>query len=148
MTSFFLAFLSCTRHQKSCTRQHFLCVSHVCHLCFTHPNSHDFTPLFHKSKNKENPWKHWVSKGFEVLWYSVLNYLFEFSVYRLYRVISLKIVYIVRFCFAKIEYRCRKFMLFHKMLHQICTKIFAPTQRKKTIKNSSVIFVSHCYLRI
>ena len=68
------------------------------------------------------------------------NYLLEFSVYRLYRVISLKIVYIVRFCFAKIEYRCRKFMLFHKMLHQICTKIFAPTQSKKAIKNSSVIF--------
>ncbi len=48
----------------------------------------------------------------------------EFSVYRLYRVISLKIVYIVRFCFAKIEYRCKKFMLFHKVLHQICTKSF------------------------
>ncbi len=60
--------------------------------------------------------------------------------YRLYRVISLKIVYIVRFCVAKIEYRCRKFMLFHKMLHQICTKIFAPTQSKEAIKNSSVIF--------
>ena len=46
--------------------------------------------------------------------------------YRLYRVISLKIVYIVQFCFAKFEYRCKKFMSFHKMLHQICTKIFAP----------------------
>ena len=63
--------------------------------------------------------------------------------YRLYRVISLKIVYIVVFCIAKIEYRCKKFMLFHKVLHQICTKIFAPTQSKKTIKNSSVIFLFH-----
>lgn len=60
--------------------------------------------------------------------------------YRLYRVISLKIVYIVRFCFTKIEYRFKKFMLFYKVLHQICTKIFAPTQSKKAIKNSSVIF--------
>ena len=60
--------------------------------------------------------------------------------YRLYRVISFKIVYIVRFCFAKIEYRCKKFVPFHKMLHQICTKIIAPTQSKKTIKNSSVFF--------
>ena len=68
------------------------------------------------------------------------DYLLEFSVYRLYCVISLIIVYIVRFCFAKIGYRCKKFMVFHKVLHQICTKIFAPTQRKKTTKNSSVIF--------
>ncbi len=41
--------------------------------------------------------------------------------YRLYCVISLKIVHIVVFCIVKIEYRCKKFMLFHKMLHQICT---------------------------
>jgi len=31
-------------------------------------------------------------------------------------------------------------MVFHKVLHQICTKIFAPTQSKKAIKNSSVFF--------
>ena len=54
-----------------------------------------------------------------------LNQYFEFSVYRLYRVISLEIVYIVVFCIAKIEYRCKKFMVFHKVLHQICTKIIA-----------------------
>lgn len=34
--------------------------------------------------------------------------------YRLYRVISLEIVYIVVFCIAKIEYRCKKFMVFQK----------------------------------
>ena len=56
--------------------------------------------------------------------------------YRLYRVISLKIVYIVVFCIAKIEYRCKKFMLFHKVLHQICTKIIAP-------KNVNLPFAIH-----
>ena len=65
--------------------------------------------------------------------------------YRLYRVISFEIVYIVRFCFAKIEYCCKKFMLFHKVLHQICTKIFAPTQSKKAPK-VMVPFCELCFL--
>ncbi len=42
------------------------------------------------------------------------NYLLEFSVYRLYRVISLKIVYIVGVCFAKLNIVAKSLCCFMK----------------------------------